>query len=85
MISNSYILLAPAILYSFRIRGVLEMFNAEFSKNFRLTKDSNLYGEKLIKIPKPQFVVFYNGADPMPESSVVRLSEAFDSAEDGDP
>ena len=45
--------------------------------------DSNLYGEKLIKIPKPQFVVFYNGTDPMPESSVIRLSEAFDSERDG--
>ena len=52
----------------------------------RLTRDSNLYGEKLIKIPKPQFVVFYNGTDPMPESSVIRLSEAFDSEEEnGEP
>ena len=36
----------------------------------------NLYGRKLIKIPEPRFVVFYNGTDKMPEQSVLRLFDA---------
>ena len=39
----------------------------------------NLYGRKLIKIPEPRFVVFYNGTDKMPEQSVLRLSDAYES------
>ena len=39
----------------------------------------NLYGRKLIKIPEPRFVVFYNGRDKMPEQSVLRLSDAYES------
>ena len=34
----------------------------------------NLYGRKLIKIPEPRFVVFYNGRDKMPEQSVFSVS-----------
>ena len=41
------------------------------------TKDANLYGSKLIKIPEPQFVVFYNGIEPLPERSVLQLADAF--------
>lgn len=32
-----------------------------------LTKDSNLYGTRAVKIPAPQFVIFYNGAEERPE------------------
>ena len=38
----------------------------------------NLYGRKLIKIPEPIFVVFYNGTDKIPEQSVLRLSDAYE-------
>lgn len=41
--------------------------------------EDNLYGRKLIKIPEPRFVVFYNGTDKMPEQSVLRLSDAYES------
>ena len=50
----------------------------------RLTQDANLYGTRLIKLPTPQFAVFYNGTAPMPERSVVRLSDAFEHPT-GDP
>lgn len=49
-----------------------------------LTKDTNLYGSKLIRLPEPQFVVFYNGADELPERSILRLSDAF-SHKGGEP
>ncbi len=42
-----------------------------------LTRDEDLHGSKLVKIPAPQFVVFYNGVEPMPERSVCRLSDMY--------
>lgn len=43
-----------------------------------LTKDANLYSTRLVKIPEPKFVVFYNGTEEMPEYSELRLSDAFE-------
>ena len=45
-------------------------------------KDENLYSKKLIRIPAPQFVVFYNGTDFQPEQQVLRLSEAFEKKQE---
>ena len=36
----------------------------------------------LIKIPKPEFIVLYNGKAPFPESKTLRLSDAFMDRED---
>ena len=43
----------------------------------RLTASDNLYGEKLVKIPAPHFVVFYNGTRAYPEKQELRLSDSF--------
>ena len=32
-----------------------------------LVKDENLFGTKLVTIPTPKFVTFYNGSEDMPE------------------
>lgn len=40
-------------------------------------KDYDLYGRRLIRIPAPHFVVFYNGAELRPEYEVMELSSAF--------
>ncbi len=45
-------------------------------------KDENLYSKKLIKIPTPQFVVFYNGVDSQPEQQILRLSDAFEKRQE---
>lgn len=45
-------------------------------------KNENLYSKKLIKIPTPQFVVFYNGVDSQPEQQILRLSDAFDKRQE---
>lgn len=45
----------------------------------KLTAKANLYGSKLVKIPEPKFVVFYNGTDEMPERSELRLSDAYET------
>ena len=42
------------------------------------TYDKDLYGSKLIRIPSPRFVVFYNGTDPQPERQTLRLSDAYE-------
>lgn len=43
-----------------------------------MVADKNLYGRVLIKIPTPQFVVFYNGLEKIPEKLILRLSDAFE-------
>ena len=37
----------------------------------------NIYGKKLIELPVPKFVVFYNGTDEEPDEQELRLSDAF--------
>ena len=41
-------------------------------------KDQSLYSSKMIKLPTPHFVVFYNGVEDKPEKRILRLSEAFE-------
>ena len=43
-----------------------------------ITKDKNIYGTTMVKIPTPEFFVFYNGTDPQPEQQVLRLSDMFE-------
>ncbi|MFI3214922.1 MAG: hypothetical protein R3Y24_16560, partial [Eubacteriales bacterium] len=43
----------------------------------KLTGKNNLYGTKLVKIPTPKFVCFYNGIDDFPEYAEWKLSDAF--------
>ena len=43
----------------------------------KLTKDDNLYGEKIVKIPTPKFVIFYNGIDEKPDQEILKLSAMY--------
>ena len=45
-------------------------------------KRINVYGRKKIKLPRPQFVVFYNGLEERPEREIFRLSDLFEEGED---
>lgn len=42
-----------------------------------ITRDENLYGTRLVSIPTPQFVIFYNGEQEQPERKILRLSDAY--------
>ena len=42
-----------------------------------MTKDANLYGTKVVQIPPPEFVIFYNGQDTQPERDVLKLSDMY--------
>ena len=39
-----------------------------------------VYRPRLIKLPRPEFIVFYNGTAPHPERDTLRLSDAFERA-----
>lgn len=41
----------------------------------------NLYGKKVLQIPTPHFVVFYNGEENRPAKEVFKLSNLFQSRE----
>ena len=47
-----------------------------------MTKDENLYGTKCVWIPAPQFVIFYNGSEELPDRTVLKLSDAYSVKED---
>ena len=49
-----------------------------------LTKDENLYGEKQIYLPTPEFITFYNGTENLPDSEVIKLSDAY-TVDNGEP
>ena len=47
-----------------------------------ITKDENLYGTRCVQIPAPQFVIFYNGSEKLPDRTVLKLSDAYSVKED---
>jgi hypothetical protein len=44
----------------------------------KLTAGRNLYGRKKLSIPRPEFIVLYNGTDPYPDEDTLKLSDAFE-------
>ena len=48
----------------------------------RRTYNKDFYGSKLIMLPSPRFVVFYNGTDPQPERQTLKLSEAYEKRQE---
>ena len=50
----------------------------------RLTVKENLYGETIVQIPAPEFLIFYNGKDKMPERQILKLSDMY-SVQEGHP
>lgn len=39
--------------------------------------EESIYGEKSIQLPTPEYVVFYNGTDPMADEVELHLSDSF--------
>ena len=84
---------------SFLIDGRLSLYEHQSTKNpnlplrfllyishlySRLTVKENLYGETIIQIPAPEFLIFYNGKDKMPERQILKLSDMY-SVQEGQP
>jgi hypothetical protein len=50
----------------------------------KLTGGKDIYREKRISLPLPEFIVLYNGTAPYPDETILKLSDAFhDPAELG--
>ena len=43
----------------------------------KITTKDEKFGRKLVKLPVPEFYVFYNGKDDYPTESVMKLSDVF--------
>ena len=43
----------------------------------KITSEEDRFGKKLIKLPIPEFYVFYNGVENYPSESELKLSDAF--------
>ena len=48
----------------------------------RLTDKRSLYSRKLVRLPTPHFVVFYNGTEDTPDHEILKLSDAFENSGD---
>jgi hypothetical protein len=59
------------------IRGLL--YFAQLYDEYIKLHDLNIYGHKLIKLPMPQYIVFYNGTEQIPDDHTLVLSDAFES------
>ena len=44
----------------------------------RMTRNANLYGTKVIRIPPPEFLIFYNGKEELPDRTVLSLSDMYE-------
>ncbi len=52
----------------------------EYNKIVEQANES-VFGTKVIMLPTPQCIVFYNGKKEMPEEQILRLSDAFENKE----
>ena len=50
----------------------------------KITTKDEKFGRKLVKLPIPEFYVFYNGKDDYPTESIMKLSDAFMQLGDND-
>ena len=43
----------------------------------KMITGKNVYGTKIIRIPAPKFIVFYNGKEERPEKETIKLSDSY--------
>ena len=58
------------------LRGL--MYFAQLYQLYLSSRGKDLLGSRLVKIPAPSFVVFYNGDKKLPDVAFQRLSDAFE-------
>ena len=57
------------------VRGLI--YFAELYKGYIDQNNLLIYNERLVKLPFPRYVVFYNGTEEQPEEQELRLSDSF--------
>ena len=53
------------------------MYFADLYNKYISTGSFGIYRDKLVKLPTPQYYVFYNGDRDMPDKQLLKLSDAF--------
>ena len=53
-------------------------------EKYIIERKLNKYGKKLIKLPAPKLVVFYNGTDEQADETILKLSDSFPKGSDFD-
>ena len=53
------------------------MYMGELYSKILKRQKAKIYNTTLVKVPTPQYIVFYNGTDDYPEHSKLKLSDAF--------
>jgi hypothetical protein len=46
----------------------------------KITGGRNIYSGKKLTIPRPHFIVLYNGPRPFPDEAILRLSDSFEAS-----
>ncbi|MDE6314497.1 MAG: hypothetical protein K2M46_12950 [Lachnospiraceae bacterium] len=64
------------------VRGFL--YAAKLYEKYIESNGLNIYGSTQVKLPVPQYVVFYNGSGHHEDEEILRLSDAFERKEDGE-
>lgn len=62
------------------LRGFL--YFASLYKALLTERGIDLYGKRMVKIPRPQYIVFYNGNDYAEDMIKLKLSEAYEKKSD---
>ncbi len=57
------------------VRGL--MYFSRLYEGYIKQHNLDIYGKSLVKLPTPQFIIFYNGRDEYPDELVLQLSDAF--------
>ena len=57
------------------VRGL--MYFARLYEGYIKQHGFDIYGRQLIRLPRPQFIIFYNGRSEYPDKTVLKLSDAF--------
>lgn len=64
------------------LRGLVYL--AKEYRTYYDNSNQSIYSRKLIKLPRPQYIIFYNGTEEQPEEKYLRLSDAFEPAGNGE-
>ena len=57
------------------VRGL--MYFSRLYEGYIKQNDLDIYGRSLVRLPTPQFIIFYNGRDEYHDEMILRLSDAF--------
>ena len=55
----------------------LVLYYARVLDRYIKSQKGSIYASRLIKIPRPEFIVLYNGKEDVPDEKVLKLSDAF--------